>query len=121
MLETDITGKQRRRSPLSFGVSGSLHGGVLAWVILSGAREPRAKSIYDQEIRPNERKIVWYNLREKLPEISPPEAQADSHPERARVKAPQTMVSGVRDDPKPSQLIWSPEPEMAAEIGRAHV
>jgi len=114
MLETDIAGKQRRRNPLSFGVSACLHGSVLAWVILSGAGEPRTRSIYDQEIRPNEKKIVWYNLREKLPEISPAETQADSRPERARVKAPQTMVSGLKDDPKPSQLIWSPEPEMAA-------
>src|SRR5436190_2385985 len=99
MLETDIGGKRRRRNPFSFGVSGCLHGSVLAEVNLSGSGQPRAKSIYDQEIRPNEKKIVWYNLREKLPEISPSETQADSRPERARVKAPQTMVSGLRDDP----------------------
>src|SRR3954447_4130293 len=113
MLETDIGAKQRRRNPLSFGVSGCVHGGVLAWVILSGMREPRAKSIYDQEIRPNEKKIIWYSLREKLPDISPPQPQADTRPERAKLKAPQTMVSGLQDDSKPSQLIWSPEPELA--------
>src|SRR3954468_10160954 len=104
MLESDIGAKQGRRNPLSFGVSGCLHGSVLAWVILSGAGGPRAKSIYDQEIRPNEKKIIWYNLREKLPEISPPQTQADARPERARVKAPQTMVSGLTDDAKPNQL-----------------
>jgi TonB family protein len=106
----------RVRSSVSFSVSGCLHSGVLAWVILGGAGQPqpRAQSIYDQEIRPNEKKIVWYSLREKLPEIAPADTHADMRPPRARVKAPQTMVAGARDDARPSPLIWAPEPEVAA-------
>jgi hypothetical protein len=84
-------------------------------VILGGAATPeRRKSIYDQEIRPNEKKLIWYSLRDKLPEISPPDAASDARPPRAREKAPQTMVSGKTDDAQPSQLIWSPAPEVAA-------
>ncbi len=106
----------RVRSWLSFAVSGCVHGCVLAWVILGGAGRPpeRAQTIYDREIRPYEKRIVWYNLREKLPEIAPAGTQADARPARARVKAPQTMVAGASDDARPAPLIWAPEPEIAA-------
>jgi TonB family protein len=104
------------RSSFPFGVSGCVHGCVLAWVILggSGQSRERARSIYDREIRPYEKKIVWYSLREKLPEIAPADTQAGTRTARARVKAPQTMVAGARDDARPAPLIWAPEPEVAA-------
>ena len=106
----------RVRSSFSFGVSGCVHGCVLAWVILGGSGQPRerAQSIYDREIRPYEKKIVWYSLQEKLPEIAPADTQADARAARARVKAPQTMVAGDRDDARAAPLIWAPEPEVAA-------
>lgn len=104
------------RRPLSFAVSGCLHGCLLGWVILSGTGQPqqRTQSIYDREIRPNEKKIVWYSLREKLPEIAPADTQADARPPRARKKAAQAMVAGARDDARPAPLIWAPELEVAA-------
>src|ERR1035437_8675302 len=91
----------RARSSLSFAVSGCLHSGVLAWVILGGTvqPQPRAQTIYDREIRPNETRIVWYSLREKLPEIAPADTQADARAARARVKAAQTMRS-AEDTPE---------------------
>jgi TonB family protein len=111
-----VAEKSRLRSSASFAVSACVHSWVLAWVVLSGAAAPQArpKSIYDQEIRPSEKKIVWYSLRDKLPEISPPDAASDARPPRARQKAPQIMVSGKTDDPNPRQLIWTPAPEIAA-------
>jgi TonB family protein len=106
----------RVRRFLSFAVSCCVHGSLLAWVVLGGTGrpQPRAQSIYDQEIRPNEKKIVWYSLQEKLPEIGPADMPHDARPPRARVKAPQTMVAGARDDARPATLIWAPEPEVAA-------
>ena len=110
----------RARSRLSFAGSGCVHGCVLAWVIWGGTGEPRerAQSIYDREIRPNEKRIVWYSLREKLPEIAPADTEADARVTqrvpRARVKAAQTMVAGARDDARPAPLIWAAEPEVAA-------
>src|ERR1035438_1901116 len=85
---------------------------MLAWVILHAPAPPAppAKSIYDQEIRPNEKKIVWYNLKEKLPEIAPATAVPATRPLRAKVKAPQAMVAGLRDLAKPTPLIFSPRP-----------
>src|ERR1035438_6255899 len=104
------------RSSFSFGVSGCVHGCVLAWVILGGSGPPRerAQSIYDREIRPYEKRIVWYSLQEKLPEIAPAEGRAEGRAARARAKAPQTMVAGARDDARPAPLIWAPEPEVTA-------
>src|SRR3954453_13619874 len=106
----------RVRSSVSFAVSACIHSWVLAWVILSGAAMPveRPRSIYDQEIRPNEKRIVWYSLRDRLPEISPSDTSLDSRPPRAREKAQQTMVAGKRDDAQPAQLIWTPAPEIPA-------
>src|SRR5260370_37868152 len=100
----------------SFAISGCVHGCVLTWVVLGGAgtAQPGAQSIYDQEIRPHEKKIVWYSLREKLPEIAPADTKPDTRPARARVKAPQTMVAGARDDAKAATLIWAPEPGVVA-------
>ena len=108
----------RERNWHAFAVSGCLHGCVLAWVILGDSVGPRhdapgAQSIYDREIRPNEKRIVWYSLREKLPEIAPTDLLPDARPARARVKRPETMVAGARDDARPAPLIWAPEPEVA--------
>src|ERR1035437_6635168 len=108
----------RERNWHSFAVSGCLHLCVLAWVILGDSVGPRhdapgAKSIYDLEIRPNEKRIVWYSLREKLPEIAPAGLLPDARPARARMKRPETMVAGARDDARPAPLIWAPEPEVA--------
>uniref|UniRef100_Q02AZ3 TonB family protein n=1 Tax=Solibacter usitatus (strain Ellin6076) TaxID=234267 RepID=Q02AZ3_SOLUE len=105
----------RLRSSVSFAVSACVHSWALAWVILGGSAGPaeRPKSIYDQEIRPNEKKIIWYSLRDKLPEISPADASADARAPRALHKAPQIMVAGKKDDAQPAQLIWTPIPEVA--------
>jgi len=74
--------------------------------------EPR-KSIYDQEIKPSEKKIIWYHLSEKLPDISPTDAPLDPRPPRATVKAKQTIVSGPKDQEGATQRIWMPAPEVA--------
>lgn len=97
-------------------MSGCLHGCVLAWVILgrTGGPPEREQSLYDREIRPYEKKIVWYNLQEKLPEVAPENAQADARPPRAREKATQAMVAGAKDDARAAALIWTPEPEIVA-------
>jgi TonB family protein len=104
----------RLRSSVSFAVSACFHSWALAWVILGGSGPAeRPRSIYDQEIRPSEKKIIWYNLRDKLPEISPSDAGSDARPPRASRKAAQTIVSGKKDDVNPEQLIWTPAPEVA--------
>jgi TonB family protein len=101
--------RTRLRSAMSFAVSACVHGSVLALVIFGG-RSPAVKprSLYDQEIRPFEKKIVWYRLSDRLPEIAP--EAAERRPLRARIKSPQTLVAGARDDATPAPMIYAPEP-----------
>jgi TonB family protein len=96
------------RKASSLGLSACLHGSVLAWVAL-GPVIPQGPppSLYDQAIRNH--KIVWYNLHERLPDISPAERH-DPRPLRARVKAPQHLVAGKQETQRPPQLIWTPAP-----------
>src|SRR5712692_9307406 len=102
MVTLVIRGDRKRlRSALSFATSACFHGSVLAWVAFGGgAPAVRPPTLYDQEIRPNEKKIVWYRLSATLPEISPKDAVEDPRPLRARVKSAQTMVAGVKDEEK---------------------
>src|SRR5450432_422502 len=107
------------RPAASFAVSACFHGGVLGWVVLGpgGIAPERPRSLYDQEIRSGEKKIVWYNLHEKLPEklpeVAPVDAPASPKPPRARVKLDQTRVSGARDDDRPSPMIFLPDPDVS--------
>jgi len=102
---------RRMRGLFSFALSTALHGSVLAWVALAPLIPAgRPGSIYDQEIRPKQNKIVWYSLSERLPDITPD--KQDTRPARARVRLHQTVVAGTRDDQRPPQLIWTPAPEI---------
>jgi TonB family protein len=113
---TLLEGKNRgARKPLSFLASAGLHGVVLSWMVLGPplpGSEPPRRSLYDQEIRPNEKKIVWYTMKEKLPDISPSDKAEDPRPPRAKELAKQTMVSGEKDDEGATQRIWMPAPEV---------
>src|SRR5437868_4336297 len=105
------TEPRRLRSAFSFSVSGMGHASILAWVAL-GSILPKTASpnLYEQEIQPNVHKIIWYNLRERLPDIAPSEKPRDPRPPRARVKSQQNLAAGTIDTSQPPQLIWSPAP-----------
>ena len=106
---------QPMRSPWSFMGSVCLHAWVLAWVALGspvGSLE-RQRSLYDREIQPNETRIVWYKLSDRLPDVTPPAAKRDVRPLRARAKFEQNIAAGPRDTDRPPQLIFAPAPEIA--------
>ena len=102
----------RRRTLVSFGASGSVHAAILVWLAIGGARLRSAppRSLYDQEIRPYENHLVWYNLREKLPDIAPSAEPGAAQRPRAQRRFPQTLVSGPKDDARPSQMIRTESP-----------
>jgi TonB family protein len=102
----------RRRTLVSFGASGSVHAAILVWLAIGGARLRNAppRSVYDQEIGPYENHLVWYNLREKLPDIAPSAEPAAAQRPRAQRRFPQTLVSGPKDDARPSQMIRTESP-----------
>ena len=106
--------KKRLRSAFSFTLSALLHGSVLAWVALGPLiPEARLASAYDQLIRPLESKLIWYDFRKRLPEITPP--RRDPRPPRANSRSQQTLVAGPQDSQRPPQLIWTPAPEIAPQ------
>ena len=98
----------------AFAISGALHACALAWVALGPAARvpPPAPSLYDSEIRPNEKRLVWYDFRRRLPEVAPGAARKPALPARARVKLEQTIVAGPRDDARPPRIVWMPAPEI---------
>src|ERR1044071_9126768 len=112
-------GKLRRMA--SFSTSGAMHAAILGYIAFGALWEPPrpAQSIYDMTIRPSEKKIVWYHIQEKLPEIRPPQTRApkqskEPRPLRALKKFNQEIVAGIKDDARPPQLVWAPAPEVAA-------
>ncbi len=104
---------KRLQSASSFAISACVHGSVLAWVAI-GPLIPKAgpANLYEQEIRPHANRLVWYNLRDRLPEIAPSRQPLDRRPPRAHTKAPRTLVAGAKDTPRAAQIIWLPAPTL---------
>ena len=99
-MRTAVRGAPSRRSPTAFLMSGTLHTLALGWVALGPALRipPPPPSLYDSEIRPNEKRLVWYDLRERLPDVRPAEARQAAKPPRARIQLDQTLVAGARGE-----------------------
>lgn len=102
------------RSPWGFMGSLCLHLWVLAWVALVPAIPTgRMKSLYEREIQPYEKHIVWYKMSDRLPDVTPLAGKHDARPLRAKAKFEQNIVAGAKDTNRPPQLIFAPAPEMA--------
>ena len=114
MTSLTANAPQPMRSPFSFMGSLCLHIWILAWVALGPAIPlERQKSLYEREIQPYEKHIVWYKFTDRLPDITPPAAAHNPRPLRARAKFEQNIVVGPKDTDRPPQLIIAPAPEIA--------
>jgi|HubBroStandDraft_1064217.scaffolds.fasta_scaffold03503_5 TonB family protein len=101
-----------RPRPAPFAVSLLTHGLLLVWVASGPVREKPA-SLYAQAIAPHVNKLVWYNFREKLPDVSPTAVRAPAKPPRADVKLPsQQIVAGAAKAPRARQFVWQPAPKL---------
>jgi TonB family protein len=101
-----------RPRPAPFAVSLLTHGLILAWLASGPVRE-ETKSLYAQAIAPHASKLVWYNFREKLPEVSPTAARRPTQPARADVKmAAQEIVAAAANARRARQLVWQPAPKL---------
>jgi TonB family protein len=91
-------------------VSFALHAAALAYVTMPPNRQaPPPATAYDRFIKPNEKKLVWYRFKDKLPESKPEEKSKG--PAKAAVKAGrQNLV--VRGGKKADQMIWQPLPKV---------
>ena len=96
----------------AFAVSLLTHGAIFAWVASGPARE-KPESLYQMTIAPHESKLVWYDFRQKLPDVSPADTPTASRRPRAEVKiASQEIVAGAETAPHARQFIWQPAPKL---------
>ena len=85
---------------------------MLLGLISSGPAPPPKKPIYDEIIRPNADKIVWYDFRKKLPDVEPEKKIGETPKPRGRELARRILIA---DAPKPKsekQFIWRPVPKV---------
>lgn len=98
--------------PVPFGLSLLTHGLILVWVASGPVRE-QPKSIYAAVIAPHSSKIVWYDFRRKLPDVSPARAHIAAKPPRLEAKiASQEIVAGSLKMPRAKQFVWQPAPKL---------
>jgi TonB family protein len=101
-----------RPRPAPFAVSLLTHGLILVWLASGPVRE-KPKSLYAQVIAPHASKLVWYNFREKLPDVSPTAARRPAKPPRADVKmASQEIVAAAAKARRARQFVWQPAPKL---------
>jgi TonB family protein len=102
-------------SPSSLAGSVGLHVLLVTWMFFGpsiSSRPPAPpKNIYQQLIEPNEKKLVWYNFRDKMPEVSPLQRHGISRPPRSDQKTEkQTIVSNPQRAGKSKQMVYLPAP-----------
>ena len=96
----------------TFAVSLATHGLILAWVASGPVRE-KPQPLYAQTIAPHASKLVWYDFREKLPDVSPARARRPAKPPRAKVKlATQEIVAHSAQARPARQFVWQPAPKL---------
>ena len=97
-----------------FAASVLLHvAGLSALVLgpmLATPEEPRP--VFNRQIKPFAERIVWYNMRTRLPSVKPA-AAAKPTPPRARRIFRQRIVAGKTELPRPPQLIRIPAPQIS--------
>jgi TonB family protein len=98
----------RVRKVLSLAASVCFHASVIAWIAFAPTVDDRP--LLNREIKPNATRIIWYNFKQPLPDISPADRPLEKRPPRARTQSPKTLVAGTHDLPRPPQLIWTPAP-----------
>jgi len=101
-----------RPRPAPFAVSLLTHGLILVWLASGPVRE-EPKSLYTQAIAPHSSKLVWYDFREKLPDVSPTAASGPAKPPRADVKmASQEIAAATAEARRARQFVWQPVPKL---------
>src|SRR5580704_238230 len=93
-----------------FVLSVCIHGGLVGLLALSsGIPSAAPRSLYDQEIRPYEHKLIWYSLKNRTPDVRPTETKKTPRPPRALRKFDQSLIAGVKEDARPPQKVWIPD------------
>src|SRR5947209_6168226 len=116
LLDVQYGSRGAGPTPKSLAGSVGLHTLLIGWMFfgpsLGGGLPPvPPKNIYQQLIEPNEKKLVWYNFREKMPQVSPLERHGSSRPPKTEQRTDkQTIVSNPRRRGKTKQMVYLPAP-----------
>jgi hypothetical protein len=96
--------------PTSFVLSVLVHCSLifgLALIRFPGNASVSRRPIYDAEIKPYEKKIIWYPLRDTLPEVK---GQVAYEPKfQGEIKGQQTVIARPESTTDSKQLVWQPE------------
>jgi len=103
---------EKTRRPLPWFLSLLVHGSLLIYLIWpEGAMKP-TPTAYEQLFKGEEKKIILYQFREKLPDVKPVQT-ADRRPPRAEVKiAKQSIIASPKNAPKEKQIVVMAAPEL---------
>ena len=110
---TSVTGYQFR--PSSFFASVSLHTLAILGLGLIPAYEESPTStrpVYDELIRPNERKIVYYDYKRPLPDVTATERIGTFPKPRGLEFSRDTIIAAAPDAKSAQQIIWRPVPKI---------
>ena len=103
--------------PTSFLTSLTIHAALVALLfgITSGHPQRINRPLYETEIKPNEKKIVWYNFRETIPNLPATKKIGTAKNPQGKVVSPQIVIATSKEATKSQQFIWQPTPQKKIE------
>lgn len=102
-----------RANPLSFLGSIGVHSIAIALLwFLPVDRNVVERPIYDQFIRPQAHKIIWYGLPKKLPDVEPPKKIGDSPTPRGNEVSKRAIIATAPKPESKNQIIWQRLPKL---------
>jgi hypothetical protein len=105
-----------RPRPSSFVLSILFHavvvGGLLLLPRMDSEEQAHKRPIYDELIRPEEKRLVWYSAPKKLPEVSAQERIGTFPKPRAPEKAAVAIIATAPKPKSVKQFIWQAVPKI---------
>jgi hypothetical protein len=104
--------------PTSFLTSLTVHAALVSLLFgVTSGRPPRStnRPLYETEIKPNEKKIVWYNFRETVPNLPATKKIGTAKNPQGKVVSPQIVIVTSKEATKSKQFIWQPTPQKKIE------
>ncbi len=100
--------------PRSFAGSVMLHTGVIAALFLLPSLQYHApqRPIYDELIKPDAHKLVWYNYPKKLPDVDAPKRIGVFPKPVGTVRAESAIIATAPKPKSTQQIIWQPVPKL---------
>ncbi len=97
--------------PASVFMSLGIHGVAIALLTAIAPRsQGPSRPIYDELIRPQIHKIIWYDFRNKLPDVSPPRAAGMRLTPHAIRKSQRVLIVTSPEPKSTQQFVWRAAP-----------